>query len=95
MVVAVVSIGTRTMVGRAIDHRGERFILSIEAVILFVICFGYTFSGDFLPANVALVFMVVCYIIDSSMSVVEMARSTYVKKIAICPRTCRPPFPPA
>lgn len=85
VIIAVVSIGTRKLVGRAIDHRGERFILSVEAVILFFICFGYTFSGDFLPAGIAMVFMIVCYIIDSSMSVVEMARSTYVRKIAVCP----------
>lgn len=90
VVISLVSIGTRTLVGWAIDHLGERFVLSFEAVILFVICFGYTFSGDFLPRNVALVFMVVCYIIDSSMSVVEMARSTYVRKIAVCPEDVSP-----
>lgn len=85
VIIAFASIGTRTIVGRAIDQLGERFVLSVEAVILFVICFGYTFSGDFLPAGAALVIMVACYIIDSSMSVVEMARSTYVKKIALSP----------
>lgn len=90
MVTAFVSIGTRTIVGWAIDHLGERFVLSCEAVILFVICFGYTFSGDFLPKNVAMVFMIACFIIDSSMSVVEMARSTYVKKIAVCPEDVSP-----
>ena len=90
VIISLVSIGTRTMVGWAIDHLGERFVLSVEAVILFVICFGYTFSGDFLPKNIAMVFMVVCYIIDSSMSVVEMARSTYVRKIALCPEDVSP-----
>lgn len=90
VIIALVSIGTRTMVGWAIDHLGERFVLSVEAVILFVICFGYTFSGDFLPKNIAMVFMVACYIIDSSMSVVEMARSTYVRKIALCPEDVSP-----
>jgi MFS family permease len=90
LIIALASIGTRTIVGWAIDHLGERFVLTVEAVILFVICFGYTFSGDFLPVNVALVFMIACYIIDSSMSVVEMARSTYVRKIAVCPEDVSP-----
>ncbi|HWQ75710.1 MAG TPA: MFS transporter [Syntrophomonas sp.] len=90
VIIAFASIGTRTMVGWAIDHLGERFVLTVEAVILFVICFGYTFSGDFLPGNIALVFMAACYIIDSSMSVVEMARSTYVRKIALCPEDVSP-----
>lgn len=90
VIISLVSIGTRTLVGWAIDHLGERFVLSCEAVILFIICFGYTFSGDFFPRNVALVLMVACYVIDSSMSVVEMARSTYVKKIAACPEEVSP-----
>lgn len=90
VIIAFASIGTRTMVGWAIDHLGERFVLTVEAVILFVICFGYTFSGDVLPGNIALVFMAACYIIDSSMSVVEMARSTYVRKIALCPEDVSP-----
>ena len=90
VMIAFLSIGTRTLVGRAIDRLGERFVLSVEAVILFVICFGYAFSGDFLPAKAAMVIMIACYIIDSSMSVVEMARSTYVKKIAVSPEDVAP-----
>ncbi|SMC82540.1 MFS transporter [Papillibacter cinnamivorans] len=90
VIIALVSIGTRTIVGRAIDERGERFVLSVEAVILIVICFGYTFSEDLLPRAIALAIVSACYILDSSMSVVEMARSTYVKKIAICPEDVTP-----
>ncbi len=90
LIVSVISIGSRKIVGWAIDHLGERFVLSVEAVILFVICFGYTFSGDFLSSGVAMVIMAACYIIDSSMSVVEMARSTYVKKIAVYPEDVTP-----
>ena len=49
LIISVLSIGSRKIVGWAIDHLGERFVLTVEAVILFVICFGYTFSGDFCP----------------------------------------------
>ena len=90
VVVSLLSICTRTFVGWAIDHLGERFVLSSEAVLLFIICFGYTFSGDFLPKVIAMVVMAACYVIDNSMSVVEMARSTYVKKIAVCPEDVTP-----
>jgi MFS family permease len=90
LIISVLSIGSRKIVGWAIDHLGERFVLTVEAVILFVICFGYTFSGDFLSSGVAIVIMAACYIIDSSMSVVEMARSTYVKKIAVHPEDVTP-----
>lgn len=83
MVVAVVSIGTRKMIGRLIDRRGERFVLTIEAAILFAICIGYAFSADIFPAGVAVVIIAACYIIDNSTAAVEMARSTYVRKIAV------------
>ncbi len=83
IVIAVVSIGTRKMIGRFIDHRGERFVLTAEAVLLFAICLGYAFSADIFSDGVAVVIIAGCYIIDNSMAAVEMARSTYVRKIAL------------
>ena len=38
MVVALVSIGTRKLIGKLIDSRGERFVLTAEAILLFAIC---------------------------------------------------------
>ncbi len=83
VVVSVVSIMTRKIVGNAIDIKGERFILSLEAVLLFVICLGYAFAGDIFSAGIAVIIIAACYVIDNSMSAVEMARSTYVRKIAV------------
>jgi MFS family permease len=83
VVVSVVSIMTRKIVGNAIDIKGERFILSLEAVLLFVICLGYAFAGDIFSAGIAVIVIAACYVIDNSMSAVEMARSTYVRKIAV------------
>lgn len=83
VVVSVVSIMTRKIVGNAIDIKGERFVLSLEAVLLFVICLGYAFAGDIFSAGVAVIIIAACYVIDNSMSAVEMARSTYVRKIAV------------
>jgi len=82
VIVSVVSIMTRTIVGKAIDKYGERLVLSVEAVCLFIICFGYIFSGWIFPPNIVVIVMCACYVIDGSMTVVEMARSTYVKKIS-------------
>lgn len=90
VIVSVVSIATRTIVGNAIDKLGERLVLSVEAVFLFVICIGYAYAGDVLPASIAVVIIAGCYIIDNSMSAVEMARSTYVKKIAVDPEDVTP-----
>lgn len=83
VVVSVVSIMTRKIVGNAIDIKGERFVLSLEAVLLFVICLGYAFAGDIFSAGIAVIIIAACYVIDNSMSAVEMARSTYVRKIAV------------
>jgi len=83
IVVAIISIGTRKIIGKLIDHRGERFVLTLEAVLLFAICLGYAFSDRIFSSTVAVVIIAGCYIIDNSMSAVEMARSTYVRKIAV------------
>ena len=83
IVVALVSIGTRKLIGKWIDCRGERFVLTVEAILLFAICLGYAFSARLFPTSVAVVIIAGCYVIDNSMSAVEMARSTYVRKIAV------------
>ena len=90
MVVALVSIGTRRLIGRLIDHRGERFVLTMEAILLFAICIGYAGSAEVFPAAVTVVVIAACYVIDNSMSAVEMARSTYVRKIAVTPEDVTP-----
>ena len=61
MIVALVSIGTRRLVGKLIDSRGERFVLTIEAALLFVICVGYAGSAEVFPAAVAAVIIAACY----------------------------------
>ncbi len=90
IVVAVVSIGTRKIIGKAIDIKGERFVLTLEAVLLFVICIGYAFSADIFSAGVAVVIIAACFVIDNSMAAVEMARSTYVRKIVTDPADVTP-----
>jgi predicted MFS family arabinose efflux permease len=82
IIVAVVSIGTRTIIGKAIDKLGEKVVLSAEAVLLVVLCMGYAFAADIFPTSVALIITAACYIADNSLAAVEMARSTYVKKIS-------------
>jgi Major Facilitator Superfamily. len=89
-IIALVSILTRTIVGNAIDIKGEKFVLSAEAVILILICIGYSFAAEVLAPNIAVIIVAACYIIDNSMSVVEMARSIYLKKIAIDPGDVTP-----
>jgi len=60
----------------------KRVVLSAEAILLIMLCMGYAFSGALFPSSVALVITAGCYIVDNSLNAVEMARSTYVKKIS-------------
>jgi len=90
LIIAVLSIFTRTIVGNAIDKKGERFVLSLEAIVLIVICMGYSFADYLFSPSAAVIIIAACYVIDNSLSVVEMARSTYIKKIAICPEDVIP-----
>ncbi|PYG90291.1 hypothetical protein LY28_00172 [Ruminiclostridium sufflavum DSM 19573] len=83
IVVACISIGTRKLIGNLIDSRGERFVLTLEAILLFAICIGYAFSDRIFSTGIAVVIIAGCYVIDNSMAAVEMARSTYVRKIAV------------
>jgi predicted MFS family arabinose efflux permease len=85
LTVSVLSIATRTIIGNAIDKKGERFVLSLGSVVVIIICIGYSVAGDIFSAGTAVVVLSACYVLDNSMSVVDMARSTYVKKIAIHP----------
>jgi len=79
--IAILSIMTRTIVGNAIDRLGERFVLSAEGILLVFICLGYAFAENIASAGIAVIILSACYIIDNSMNAVEMARSTYVRKI--------------
>jgi len=86
----VIGILFQPILGKAIDHFGERFILCAEAVLLVFVCFGYGFSRSFLPENTAFLVVCACYLLDQMLFSVSMARSTYMKKIALDPSDIQP-----
>jgi len=79
----LIGILFQPILGQAIDRFGERFVLTSEAVILIIICFGYAFSKSIFPENIAFLIVCGCYLIDQMIFSVGMARATYLKKIAI------------
>ena len=79
----VIGILFQPVLGRAIDRYGERLIMQIEAVVLVVVCLGYGFSKFFFPDNTAFLFICGFYLIDQMLMSVNMARSMYMKKIAM------------
>lgn len=81
----VIGILFQPILGNAIDRFGERFVLTSEAVILILVCFGYGFSKTLFPEKIAFLIVCGCYLIDQMIFSVGMARATYMKKIATQP----------
>ena len=90
LVGGIIGIVFQPILGRTIDRLGERAVLAAEAVLLIVVCFGYGFSKFFLPANIAFIVVCACFLFDQMLMSVGMARSTYMKKIALQPEDVQP-----
>ena len=81
----IIGILFQPFLGWVTDHLGERFVLASEAVLLVVVCFGYGFAKFVFSNDIA--FLVICafYLLDQMLMSVGMARSMYIKKIALRP----------
>lgn len=73
------------LLGRAIDRFGEKTVLSLEAACLVFVCAGYGLARTLFSERTAFVLASVCFIADQLLMSVNMARSTYLKKVAIHP----------
>lgn len=86
----VIGILFQPLLGWMIDHFGERVVLASEALLLIVVCFGYGFSRQVFPESIALWMTCGFYLLDQMLMSVGMARSTYIKKIALRPEDVQP-----
>jgi len=86
----VIGILFQPFLGRLIDRLGERFVLAAEAVLLVFVCLGYGFSKFLLPASAAFIAVCIFYLLDQMLFSVAMARSMYMKKIALSPQDVQP-----
>ena len=70
------------LIGRLIDVVGERAVLMGDALVLLIVCLAYAFAQDAFPESTA--FLVVCgaYVTGNLLFGVQMARATYLSKIA-------------
>lgn len=86
----VLGILIQPVLGRAIDRYGERTVLQIETFVLVIVCLGYGFSKFLFPEATA--FLLICgfYLLDQISLSVNMARSMYMKKIALDPAHVQP-----
>jgi predicted MFS family arabinose efflux permease len=79
----VIGILFQPVLGRAIDRFGERLILQIEAVMLVLVCLGYGSCKFLFPEKTAFLFVCGFYLLDQMLMSVNMARSMYMKRIAV------------
>ena len=86
----IIGILFQPLLGHAIDKLGERAVLMAEALIFVVVCLGYGFSGGLFSENTAFLITCGCYLLDQVLVSVGMARSTYIKKIALKPSDIQP-----
>jgi predicted MFS family arabinose efflux permease len=69
--------------GWAIDKIGEKIVLLSESVLLVFVCLGYGFSKFLLAEGPAFIIACICFLLDQMLMSVNMARSTYMRKIAL------------
>ena len=81
----IIGIAFNPLLGRVVDKMGERFIFIWEALLLVFVCLGYAFSAALFSEKVAFIIVAACFIGDQLLMSVNMARATYMKKIAILP----------
>jgi predicted MFS family arabinose efflux permease len=79
----VIGVLFQPLLGGAIDRLGERVVLALEAVLLVFVCFGYGFAKFLFSEGAAFLIACVCFLLDQMLMSVNMARSTYIKKIAL------------
>ncbi len=76
-------VAFQPLLGKAVDRLGERTVLACEAFFLIFVCIGYGYSSQWFSKEIALIVAAVCFVTDQLLMSVNMARSTYLKKIAI------------
>jgi predicted MFS family arabinose efflux permease len=86
----VIGILFQPLLGRAVDRLGEKLVLAAEGVILIFVCLGYGFAKFMLPEGTAFLVVCGCFLVDQMIFSVGMARSTYMKKIAMQPSHIQP-----
>lgn len=86
-IIAGIGIFIKPWIGGLIDKKGEKFVLMAEAIGLVIVCTGYAtalgIEGLTGIKSLALVLTCGFFVADQILAAASMARSTYLKKIAL------------
>jgi predicted MFS family arabinose efflux permease len=89
-VAGIAGIVFQPALGKSIDVLGEKTVLIAEAFLLIFVCMGYGYSRSLFSEQTAFFIAGGCFIMDQLLMSVNMARSTYLKKIALHPSHITP-----
>lgn len=87
---AVLGVAFQPLLGRAIDRFGERRVLMVDSVLIVLICLGYGFASRLPSQTAALWLLYACFVTDQLLFGVNMARDTYIARIAEHPSHIAP-----
>jgi len=83
IIASLIGIPFNQFLGHMVDRFGERKIMLANAVLLVIVCLGYGTAEHLgLGPKVALLIVFVTYVMDQLLFALEMARDTYMSKIA-------------
>jgi len=80
----------RPLLGDVIDWLGERTVLAADEVLLIAICLVYAFADAIFPTGAVVWALYVAYVLDHTLFALRVARTTYLKKIAVDPGDITP-----
>lgn len=87
---AALGVLLRPLLGDVIDWLGERIVLAVDELLLLGVCLVYAFASDLVPAPWDLRVLYVAYVADNVLFALRVARTTYLKKIAVDPADITP-----
>ena len=89
-VASALGVLLRPLLGDVIDWLGERKVLAADEIMLLVVCMIYAFASDVFAAPYDLWALYGAYMLDHILFALRVARTTYLKKIAVDPADITP-----
>jgi predicted MFS family arabinose efflux permease len=80
----------RPLLGDVIDWLGERTVLAADEILLLLVCLVYAFASNVAAAPYDLWILYGAYMLDHILFALRVARTTYLKKIAVDPADITP-----
>jgi len=82
IVASALGIFFHPFLGQLVDRWGEKTILTLDSLILGAVCVGYGASHLLESRSMTLWILYACFVVDNMLFGVNMARATYLTKIA-------------